>query len=411
MEKASLEIEMVTVDEQRVAMIRFRPDLKMHKGETAELKLTLRCKADHHSAVNKRIVLLSKSFKASKPLHTLRYKCPRALFTYEGNWINLVARATIVVGSSRLLKDFQVPLDVGNIHVSEDLAGTFTPEDKFSRYQNFMLLRAETKQTLFLLWGGGLALLYLAERMFRDIILNPSGELAITFITLVAIAGAVLLYIAWVRTKGLFTSGVGPYFRVPDGLSLRRKSKRKISRGMRFQLSDWFSGPAETDLHGARLRVVAGNIESCPYRKMEYKSEEDEGQLVRKEKTVITRPIVLYDKTVERLPLGAPVEESFDGLLDFEPMFTDLYPPDLVAMKGIEGNLSLDSSHGLSYYLEFQLLHPSLVDQKLEVDPNYFDPLAFFKESAVEKGGTAVVDEEREQPVPPPPPPPPLPGV
>ena len=408
MEKASLEIEMVTVDEQRVAMIRFRPDLKMHKGETAELKLTLRCKADHHSAVNKRIVLLSKSFKASKPLHTLRYKCPRALFTYEGNWINLVARATIVVGSSRLLKDFQVPLDVGNIHVSEDLDGTFTPEDKFSRYQNFMLLRAETKQTLFLLWGGGLALLYLAERMFRDIILNPSGELAITFITLVAIAGAVLLYIAWGKTRELFSPGVGPYFRVPDGLSLRRKSKRKISRGMRFQLSDWFSGPAETDLHGARLRVVAGNIESCPYRKMEYKSEEDEGQLVRKEKTVITRPIVLYDKTVERLPLGAPVEESFDGLLDFEPMFTDLYPPDLVAMKGIEGNLSLDSSHGLSYYLEFQLLHPSLVDQKLEVDPNYFDPLAFFKESAVEKGGTAVVDEEREQP---PPPPPPLPGV
>ena len=410
MEKASLEIEMVTVDEQRVAMIRFRPDLKMHKGETAELKLTLRCKADHHSAVNKRIVLLSKSFKVSKPLHTLRYKCPRTLFTYEGNWITLVARATIVVGSSRLLKDFQVPLDVGNIHVSEDLAGTFTPEDKFSRYQNFMLLRAETKQTLFLLWGGGLALLFVAERMLREIILNPAGDIMTLFTSLVAIAGSILIYIAWVRTKGLFTSGVGPYFRVPDGLSLRRKSKRKISRGMRFQLSDWFSGLAETDLHGARLRVVAGNIESCPYRKMEYKSEEDEGQLVRKEKTVITRPIVLYDKTVERLPLGAPVEESFDGLLDFEPMFTDLYPPDLVAMKGIEGNLSLDSSHGLSYYLEFQLLHPSLVDQKLEVDPNYFDPLAFFKESAAEKGATAVVDEEREQPAPPPPPPP-LPGV
>ena len=404
MEKASLEIEMVTVDEQRVAMIRFCPDLKMHEGETAELKLTLRCKADHHSAVNKRIVLLSKSFKASKPLHTLRYKCPRTLFTYEGNWISLVARATIVVGSSRLLKDFQVPLDVGNIHVSEDLDGTFTPEDKFSRYQNFMLLRAETKQVLFLLWGGGLALLFVAERMFRDIILNPSGELAITFITLVAIAGAVLLYIAWEKTRELFSPGVGPYFRVPDGLSLRRKSKRKISRGTRFKVSDWFSGPAETDLHGARLRVVAGNIESCPYRKMEYKSGEDEGELVRKEKTVITRPIVLYDKTVERLPLGAPVEESFDEALDFEPMFTDLYPPDLVAMKGIEGNLSLDSSHGLAYFLEFQLLHPSLVDQKLEVDPNYFDPLAFFKESAAEKGAAAVVDEEREQPAPSPPP-------
>ena len=398
MEKASLEIEMVTVDEQRVAMIRFCPDLKMHEGETAELKLTLRCKADHHSPVNKRIVLFSKSFKASKPRHTLRYKCPQNLFTYEGNWISLVARATIVVGSSRLLKDFQVPLDVGNIHVSEDLAGTFTPEDKFSRYQHFMLLRAETKQVLFLLWGGGLALLYLAERMLREIILNPSGDLATLFVALVAIAGAVLLYIAWERTKDLFSPKVGPYFRVPDGLSLRRKSKRKIGRGMRFQLSDWFSGRAETDLHGARLRVVAGNIESCPYRTMDYKSEEAEGELVRKEKTVITRPIVLYDKTVERLPLGAPVEEAFDEVLDFEPMFTDLYPPDLVAMKGVEGNLSLDPSHGLAYYLEFQLLHPSLVDQKLEVDPGYFDPLSFFKESAT------VVDEEREQPAPSPPP-------
>ena len=404
MEKASLEIEMVTVDEQRVAMIRFCPDLKMHEGETAELKLTLRCKADHHSAVNKRIVLLSKSFKASKPLHTLRYKCPRALFTYEGNWISLVARATIVVGSSRLLKDFQVPLDVGNIHVSEDLDGTFTPEDKFSRYENFMLLRAETKWVLFMLWGGGLAFLFLAERMLRDIILNPSGELATTFIALVAIAGAVLLYSAWGRTKELFSPGVGPYFRVPDGLSLRRKSKRKISRGMRFQLSDWFSGPAETDLHGARLRVVAGNIERCPYRKMEYNSQEDEGELVRKEKTVITRPIVLYDKTVEHLPLGAQVEESFDGPLDFEPMFTDLYPPDLVATKGIEGNLFLDPSHGLAYYLEFQLLHPSLVDQKFEVEPDYFDPLAFFKEPAAEKGTAGVVEEERVQPAPPPPP-------
>lgn len=404
MEKASLEIEMVTVDEQQLAVIRFCPDLKMHEGETAELKLTLRCKADHPSAVNKRIVLLSKSFKASKPLHILRYKCPRALFTYEGNWISLVARATIVVGSSRLLKDFQVPLDVGNIHVSEDLAGTLTPEDKFSRYQNFMLLGTETKLELFLLWGGGLALLFIAERMIRGIILNPSGDMVTLLTALVPIAGSILIYLAWLKTRELFSPGVGPYFMVPDGLSLRRKSKRKISRGMRFQLSDWFSGPAQTDLHGARLRVVAGNIERCPYRKMEYNSQEDEGELVRKEKTVITRPIVLYDKTVERLPLGAPVEESFDGPLDFEPMFTDLYPPDLVATKGVEGNLFLDPSHGLAYYLEFQLLHPSLVDQKFEVASDYFDPLAFFKEPAAEKGTAGVVEEERVQPAPPPPP-------
>ena len=402
MEKASLEIEMVTVDEQQVAVIRFCPDLKMHEGETAELKLTLRCKADHHSAVNKRIVLLSKSFKASKPLHTLRYKCPRALFTYEGSWISLVARATIVVGSSRLLKDFQVPLDVGNIHVSEDLTGTLTPEDKFSRYQSFMLLRAKTKLELFLLWGGGLALLFAAEMLIRRIILNPSGDAIKFLMASLVVFGGFLIYFAWGQTRNLFSPQVSPYFRAPDGLSLRRKSKRKISRGMRFQVSDWFSGPAQTDLHGARLRVVAGNIERCPYRTMEYKSGEDEGQLVRKEKTVIIRPIVLYAKTVEHLPLGAPVEESFDGVLAFEPMFTDLYPPDLVATKGIEGNLFLDPSHGLAYYLEFQLLHPSLVDQKFEVASDYFDPLAFFKEPAAEKGTAGVVEEEEIKPPAPP---------
>lgn len=405
MDKASLEIEMVTVDERQLAVIRFCPDLKMHEGETAELKLTLRCKADHPSAVNKRIVLFSKSFKASKPLHILRYKCPRALFTYEGNWISLVARATIVVGSSRLRKDFQIPLDVGNVHVSEDLTGTFTPEDKYSHYQSFMLLRAETKVVFFLLWGGGLSLFFVAEMLIRkELQGGRSGDGAKYLFALVVIAAGFLIWRAWLLTRDLFSPEVGPYFRVPDGLSLRRKSKRKISRGMRFQVSDWFSGPAQADLHGARLRVVAGNIERCPYRKMEYKSQEDEGQLVREEKTVITRPIVLYDKTVEQLPLGEPVEESFDGPLDFEPMFTDLYPPDLVARKGVEGNLSLNPSHGLAYYLEFQLLHPSLVDQKLEVDPGYFDPLAFFKESATEKGTAAVIDEEREHPAPSPPP-------
>jgi hypothetical protein len=83
-------------------------------------------------------------------------------------------------------------------------------------------------------------------------------------------------------------------------------------------------------------------------------------------------------------------------------MFTDLYPPDLVATKGIEGNLFLDPSHGLAYYLEFQLLHPSLVDQKFEVASDYFDPLAFFKEPADEKGTAGVVEEEEIKPPAPP---------
>ena len=68
----------------------------------------------------------------------------------------------------------------------------------------------------------------------------------------------------------------------------------------------------------------------------------------------------------------------FNEPLDFEPVFTDLYPPDLVITR----SASTAFAQGLEYYPKFQLMHPTLVDLAFEVESAYFDPAAFFRDPA-----------------------------
>ena len=379
--QASLEIEVEKTAEGRRALIRFRPDLKRHGGQGADVKLVLFCKVDHSNPINKKVELLSESFKVSKPLHTLRYKCPRRLFTYEGNWIRLYARVAIIIGDDHLAKKFEAPLELGNIHLSEDIDETINPPDELSHGLHSLMLPAGSKPELLALWGGGLVFLFLAEHFLRNYMFTMSSE-AVTFGLLVLLGPACgLLYLAWKKTRAYWKApDLGLHFNIPEGLSRRSRSKAKINRQSRFLVSDWISGLATMDLDGVRLRVVAGNIERGPCHELEASMTSETPKLVKKDISVVTRAMVLYDKTIEHLPAGTEFAEYFRDPLDFEPVFTDLYPPDLVATRGFGGRLTLSSTHGLGYYLEFQLLHPDLADLKYEVESRYFDPNAFFSE-------------------------------
>lgn len=344
--QATLKVKVEKTGEGLEALIRFRPDLKKHAGEEARVKLTLRCRTRHSNPVNKNVELLKQSFTVNEPLRTLRYKCPSRLFTYEGSWIRLVARVSIVVGDDRFLEHFEVPLEVGDLNISDDLPGTIHPPDEFSVPRNFFLLAGANRQIIILLLAvmGIISLVGVSLIIAVHEIGDGSGAWDMLLGIVVLIAGYAV-YACWKKVSSLFIPETGLKFIIPAGLSMRYKSKAKISRKSRFTVSDWLTGIAETDLHGVRLRVVAANIERGSYRKKIYGRDPDSGflgligalfsnneeaRLVRKQKSVINRAIVLYDKTVDHLPAGASVAGYFNEPLDFEPVFTDLYPPDLV---------------------------------------------------------------------------------
>ena len=388
----ALKIKVEQTGEGHQALIRFHPDLKRHAGEEATVRLSLRCKPQHPNPVNKKIELLKQAFTVSDPLHTLRYKCPRRLFTYRGSWIHLLVRVTIVVGNDRYLEHFEVPLEVGDLNLSDDVSGVVHPPDEFSMFRNFFLLSGDS-QTLVLFLLGLIAVIGLVTGV---IVAWGSGggdssDGAAYFLGVIALIGFALVLLCWDKIKSVFTPELGVQFVVPGNLSKRYRSKRKIRRNSHFTVSDWVNGIAQTDLHGVRLRVLAANIERAPYRQMVYggldegvigwfkalgSHHDPEGRLVMKQNSMISRPIVLYDKTVDHLPAGASVGGYFNETLDLEPVFTDLYPPDLIGRRASTAVFF----HGLGYYMKFQLMHPTLVDLSFEVDSAYFDPTSFFSE-------------------------------
>ena len=385
----ALKVKLEQTGEGQQALIRFRPDLKRHAGEEATVRVSLRCKPQHPNPVSKKLELLKQSFLVTDPLHTLRYKCPRRLFTYRGSWIHLLVRVTIVVGNDRYLENFEVPLDVGSSRLSDDLSEVVHPPDEFSMFRNFFLLSSSTQGRVMalLVLMAFICLLTLALLVWG----SEGGEgveYILGFVVVIAFSLAVL---CWDKIRSIFVPELGVHFMVPGNLSKRFRSKRKIRRNSHFTVSDWVTGLAQTDLHGVRLRVLAANIERAPYRQMVYGANPDglgwiqaigssrntEGRLEIKQKSMISRAIVLYDKTVDHLPAGASVGGYFNEVLDLEPVFTDLYPPDLIGRRASTATFF----HGLGYYMKFQLLHPSLVDLTFEVDSAYFDPVSFFSEA------------------------------
>ena len=58
---------------------------------------------------------------------------------------------SIVVGDDRFLEHFEVPLEVGDLNISDDLPGTIHPPDEFSVPRNFFLLAGANRQIIILL--------------------------------------------------------------------------------------------------------------------------------------------------------------------------------------------------------------------------------------------------------------------
>ena len=121
-----------------------------------------------------------------------------------------------------------------------------------------------------------------------------------------------------------------------------------IERGVDYRVSELIAGRARVPLEDVTLRIVACNMECGQY---EERRGTDTVTVSFKEPV---RGVVLYEKTVGRIPARTPIGDYFNDRLRFDPMFAALYPP---AMLG--------SKHGVDVRWEVQLLHTEFVDQEL----------------------------------------------
>lgn len=416
MGKVILEVKLEELEGEHQAVILFHPDLRKQTGKTAEVKLVLSCRVEESSPINKNIEKRIETFTIQEPVHTVRCDLPRRFFTYEGSSIDLVAWISVDVGSARFVQKFEKPLRVVEPEAAsqEEELERVSPPDEVSYVKNFFLLPTDSQLIYAGLFLATLFALWLTEKFLVTSVLRMNDDQMEMALTVIFLVGFFFVYL-WARSRSLFKPELGLRFKIPGGLSDQPGHESKINRESRFQVSDWLEGEAEADLHGVRLRVVAGNIEKGRHvGEREVDASKGAAHFFKpsswkvKESFVKVRPLVLYEKTVERLPKGSKLAAYFNDPLDLRPVFTRLYPPDLVATGGDGELLPLEEwTHGLGYYLDFQFLHPTLVDVTFEVSSSYFDPLEFYRnpsiEPPMEQGSWSGhgEDEEIKPPAPP----------
>jgi hypothetical protein len=122
----------------------------------------------------------------------------------------------------------------------------------------------------------------------------------------------------------------------------------RIDRTTRVPIEQLIHGVARVELKDVTLRVVACNLEKGQYMR---------GSGSDRRTVSFSEPIqgvLLYEQKARSIPPKQPVENSFEGMVEFGPMFDALYPP-----------AEVSSSHGLFVYWEVQLLLDKFIDQEL----------------------------------------------
>lgn len=412
-QKTKLELRLEPGDPGREIVADIRPVLSRQAGRKARFRLLLRSEADVPAAVNRKRVLLEKSFTVRDSLHTFRFRCPPDLYSFVGEKIRMFVSGHLYVNEARvkdtkLGKRLEVPFDRGDDHLQEDPGEVLSPDDQWTYSAQWSALRLEQKRKIYLHWAS------LPFTLGLMIYLGSQAELDPVLIRSRGIGGVdwwgVFLFIAGICWCLYASIGVvnrafrdwlvprkgRPPLIVPGG-----SDEKRIHPATRSTIADWLKGTVGTDTRNLRLRVVAANIEN--YKCKIYVTD-SEGRTRERTETCRhpCRAVVLYDREFDEISAGTGFESVFTDPLDFSPVFTDLYPPQVIgSARGRRGRRRVPT-HGVSLRLEFQLLHPERLDKVLAWDrPSLFAAAPFLNQPVRELAGKDAGGDA----VPPPPPP------
>ncbi|MEE3371255.1 MAG: hypothetical protein VX346_18115 [Planctomycetota bacterium] len=229
------------------------------------------------------------------------------------------------------------------------------PEDVYSLNRSFGAISAgqRTKTVMALLGAAILTVAILAgtaafmvsgidggfDEITRMINRRPGAVIILVPLGLPLI---VVLFVAAVYIRRLLRRQLRAYMTFEQQASLR------IDKYRSYSISELVRGKSRIPLNNARLRVVACNIEKGQYRR---------GYGTNQRTVSFGTPVnglLLYDETVEQIPARTEIGLSFPGTVEFDDMFRQLYPPQMIGPK-----------HGLQVHWEVQLLLEDLVDHEM----------------------------------------------
>lgn len=324
-------------------------------GHAAELRVRRRVRVHDERPVDSSDVVLRRTLPSLAETNEIEiHRASLQAYSYRGTRIDVEIHSELEIDDGVLfdtaITEQEELLLAGKPEISSDARGIVQPSDAFNFATNFNAIPPANRFITALLLLGGLVAIALNSWVGFHDQFSPAG-------------------LTWVYdhidsdgdsesplVKSLMASGA---LGAAVWFAIRRQLRKymtfeicnlpaRVRRSAVLRAAAVLRGRSRVELRDVRLRVVACNMEKGQYKR-------GHGT---KERTVsfseAVRAVVLYDQHISAIPGGVPVERYFDGEIDFEPMFSALYPPQRVG-----------SSHGLDIYWEVQLIHDELVDQEL----------------------------------------------
>lgn len=288
-------------------------------------------------------------------------------YTYRGEKID-VELHTILEVDDGILFDTKLTerqeLELGwKPNVASDAANLIEPEDLFQFTANLAAIPFHRRVlTLALGFVGGIVVLANAAVGVHDQLVP---EPATYFYSHVDSDGdgqsPILISLG---TSGLVGAGIWALMRSQLRRYMRFRFRRlpeSFQLGMSVTVGELIEGRSRVGLDNATLRIVACNMEKGQYKRGSGSKE----RIVSFAEP--TRAVVLFEKTLPRVPPLVALSTLFPESMSFDPMFEALLPPQVVTKK-----------HGLGIHWEVQLLHERFVDQELVGPTNGFAIKDFF---------------------------------
>lgn len=358
-----IDVDLIQSDSNQTIAVIKTNDPKL-LGHDAKFSLVLEVIVYDDNGINDEKVLYETPIKLTE--QELRITIPidsGAAFTYRGKRIALLLHTRVEVDDGLIFDTKVTERQELNVFkkpsINPRTKELVDPSDLFCIFKNFEALPSRNKLLITLLTIASLILSAAAIILSIFGFISPEdfgallGFSGLSFDLLLNLAafsfmlGCGIGFGAWLMIKKQFKAYAKFTLCEPP---------LRISRGDKYRVSQLVTGISPITLENIMIRVVACNVE-----KGQTSERAGKGSYSRPFKEPVYG-VLLYEKSIARLPARMPIERFLEDDVSFDPIFESLLPACMAS-----------STHGLDLEWEIQLIHPNFIDHKVKGGANLFE--------------------------------------